>query len=49
MFDLLIYLVENRDHVVTKDDLMETVWDGRIVSEFDSDQPHQCRAESRRR
>src|SRR5881394_498026 len=33
VFDLLIYLVENRDHVVTKDDLIETVWDGRIVSE----------------
>ena len=33
MFDLLIYLVENRDHVVTKDDLIETIWDGRIVSE----------------
>ena len=33
VFDLLIYLVENRDRVVTKDDLMETVWDGRIVSE----------------
>ena len=33
MFDLLVYLVENRDHVVSKDDLIETIWDGRIVSE----------------
>ena len=33
VFDLLVHLVENRDHVVTKDDLIETVWDGRIVSE----------------
>ena len=33
VFDLLIYLVENRDRVVTKDDLIETVWDGRIVSD----------------
>ena len=33
VFDLLVYLVENRDRVVTKDDLIETVWDGRIVSE----------------
>jgi len=33
VFDLLVYLVENRDHVVSKDDLIETVWNGRIVSE----------------
>ena len=33
VFDLLVHLVENRDHVVTKDDLIETIWDGRIVSE----------------
>jgi TolB-like protein/Tfp pilus assembly protein PilF len=33
VFDLLVHLIENRDHVVTKDDLIERVWDGRIVSE----------------
>ena len=33
VFDLLVHLVENRDRVVTKDDLIEAVWDGRIVSE----------------
>jgi len=33
VFDLLAYLVENRDRVVSKNDLLEAVWDGRIVSE----------------
>ena len=33
VFDLLVHLIQNRAHVVTKDDLIETVWDGRIVSE----------------
>jgi DNA-binding winged helix-turn-helix (wHTH) protein/pimeloyl-ACP methyl ester carboxylesterase len=33
VFDLLLYLVENRDRVVTKDELFATIWQGRIVSE----------------
>jgi pimeloyl-ACP methyl ester carboxylesterase len=33
VFDLLVYLVQNRDRVVTKDDLIAAVWGGRIVSE----------------
>jgi pimeloyl-ACP methyl ester carboxylesterase len=33
VFDLLVCLIENRDRVVSKDDLFETVWQGRIVSE----------------
>jgi TolB-like protein/DNA-binding winged helix-turn-helix (wHTH) protein/Tfp pilus assembly protein PilF len=33
VLDLLVYLIENRDRVVTKDDLIASVWRGRIVSE----------------
>jgi pimeloyl-ACP methyl ester carboxylesterase/DNA-binding winged helix-turn-helix (wHTH) protein len=33
VFDLLVFLIHNRDRVVTKDDLLETIWQGRIVSE----------------
>ncbi len=33
VFDLLAYLVANRDRVVGKDDLLHSVWSGRIVSE----------------
>jgi TolB-like protein/Tfp pilus assembly protein PilF len=33
VFDLLLYLVQNREHVVSKDDLLNAVWAGRIVSE----------------
>lgn len=33
VFDLLVFLVENRDRLVTKDDLIAGVWGGRIVSE----------------
>ena len=33
VFDLLVYLLKNRDRVVSKDDLIDGVWDGRIVSE----------------
>ena len=41
VFDLVVYLVENRDRVVSKDDLIASVWGGRIVSDFDARQPHQ--------
>jgi TolB-like protein len=33
VFDLLVYLVRNRERVVSKDDLIEGVWGGRIVSD----------------
>lgn len=33
VFDVLLYLVQNRDRVVTKDDLIASIWNGRIISE----------------
>jgi TolB-like protein len=33
VFDLLLFLVQNREHVVSKDSVLEAVWSGRIVSE----------------
>src|SRR5215813_406329 len=33
VFDLLTYLVQNRDRVVSRDDLIGSVWRGRIVSD----------------
>ncbi|WP_410492213.1 winged helix-turn-helix domain-containing protein [Bosea sp. 685] len=33
VFDLLLYLVRNRERMVSKDDVLDSVWQGRIVSE----------------
>jgi DNA-binding winged helix-turn-helix (wHTH) protein len=33
VFDLLVYVITNHQRVVTRDDLIEHVWHGRIVSE----------------
>lgn len=33
VFDLLEYLIRNRERVVSKDDLIDTIWSGRVVSE----------------
>ncbi|MBR0712534.1 winged helix-turn-helix domain-containing protein [Bradyrhizobium liaoningense] len=33
VFDLLTYLVRNRDRVVTRDNLLDAIWNGRVVSE----------------
>ena len=33
VFDLLVHLMRNRDRVISKDELIETIWGGRIVSE----------------
>ena len=32
VFDLLVYLVENRERVVTREDLLGALWDGRTVA-----------------
>jgi TolB-like protein/DNA-binding winged helix-turn-helix (wHTH) protein len=33
VFDLIVHLVRNNDRIVSKDELIETIWNGRIVSE----------------
>ncbi len=33
VFDLLIYLIQNRERVVSSDDLLQSIWNGRVVSE----------------
>lgn len=33
VFSLILLLIENRERVVTKDELIDSVWNGRIVSE----------------
>ena len=33
VFDLLVYLVENRDRVVTRDELLENLWKGKVVTD----------------
>jgi TolB-like protein len=33
VFDVLLYLLKHRDRVVSKDELLEQVWQGRVISE----------------
>jgi DNA-binding winged helix-turn-helix (wHTH) protein/tetratricopeptide (TPR) repeat protein len=33
VFDLLVHLIRHREHVVSRDELIESIWGGRIVSE----------------
>jgi TolB-like protein len=33
VFDLLVHLIQNRDRVLSKEDLISSVWGGRIVSD----------------
>jgi len=33
VFDLLVHLIRHREHVVSRDELIESIWGGRVVSE----------------
>ncbi len=33
VFDLLVYLIENRDRVVTREELLENLWKGKVVTD----------------
>ena len=33
VFDLLLYLIENKDRVVTRDELLENLWKGKVVTD----------------
>ena len=33
VFDLLLYLIENSERVVAKDELVDAIWDGRFISD----------------
>lgn len=33
VFDLLVYLIEHRDRVVTRDELLDKLWKGKVVSD----------------
>lgn len=33
VFDVLVYLLENRDRIVSKDELIEALWEGRIITD----------------
>lgn len=33
VFDLIVHLMRNRDRIVSKDELIEKIWNGRIISE----------------
>ena len=33
VFDLLLYLIEHRDRVVTRDELLDSIWKGKVVTD----------------
>ena len=48
VFDVLVYLIRNRHRVVSRDDLLASVWGGRMIR-VDPGQSYQCRPHSDRR
>ena len=49
VYDLLLYLVQHRDRVVTKDDLIASVWGRPRHVRCEPDKPYLCRAQGGRR
>ena len=49
VFDVLDYLIRNRERVVSKDDLVTVIWEGRIISDAALDDLSQSGAECDRR
>jgi DNA-binding winged helix-turn-helix (wHTH) protein len=39
---LLVYLLLRRNRVVTKDDMIASIWNGRIVFGIDDNKSSQC-------
>ena len=42
VFDFLTYVIQNRERVVSKDELIDTIWHGRVISDFSIGHLHQC-------
>ncbi len=49
VFALLHFLIVNRDRVVSRDEVFDAVWEGRIVSESCPQYTHQRRSHGHRR
>ena len=47
VFDLLDYLIRHRERVVSKDDLIRTIWNGVYRVRCSADDPPECRLGTR--
>ena len=48
VFDLLEYLIRHREHVVSRDELIETIWGGARRVRIGAEHAHQCRPKCHR-